>query len=501
MKQPIRSTLKKTAAFLPLLFLAACSRHHVDPVSDTIAATKMDTAFIIKQETGSYCKAGEVWGARLRDQQGALYGTKQTDVEFASFLRTGESPSTNLHSEVGRFYFGVTDGLRAKFNDCFTTSYNRMDAEKVLGDHVSLAAYTMGAEVGDNLAKWPVEFFTANIPRSVGSNGKFLDFTKEINDHALLQLEYFNELLTVGSPADRQAFKVGFVCRYQKEMNVGLEKLHTMGVESEKRAPKESLAHPVVCDTRFPNSLVLKYKRTDEMKSQEIPGLIYANHTLFTKDADDLGFRVFTGEELYLRFYRRALYEAGSTLGKKLYHGLIKRSDGVEYLRNLALAVEKPADIRDFFGPGFEEAFSHQGDKYLSDMLCAVNHVACHGRGAPAKPKPQPDQSPAPGAAMQAPATQTLAHSSTQDESAGRRGDGTCYVQVGVYADEANLQIEKAKLEQLQVLAVLVGGVTLSESNTKATQLRVGPFASRSAADSELSRINRVFADSYATCL
>ncbi|MBF0429567.1 MAG: hypothetical protein HQL94_11640, partial [Magnetococcales bacterium] len=80
MKQKNRWVSKGMVTLLPLLFLGACApHHHVDPVTDTITATYQNTAFIIKQDTGSYCKAGEVWGGRLRDQQGALYGAKRTD--------------------------------------------------------------------------------------------------------------------------------------------------------------------------------------------------------------------------------------------------------------------------------------------------------------------------------------------------------------------------------------------------------------------------------------
>ncbi|MEO5362448.1 MAG: SPOR domain-containing protein [Magnetococcus sp. DMHC-8] len=504
MKRPIRSTLKGTTALLSLLLLSSCGHHHIDPVTDTITATKMDTAFLIKQDTGSYCKAGEVWGARLRDQQGALYGEKQADPEFASFLRTGESPSISMKSDVGRFYFGVTDGLREKFNACFTTSYNRLDAEKVLGQHIAKAAYDMGAEVGANLARWPVEFFNANIPKSKTHSGQFETFTKQINDHAVLQLEFFNELLTVGSPADRQAFKVGFICRYQKEMNAGLVTLREMGVTATDLNAKESLVNPVVCDTSFPRSLMLKYHNQDikDEQNADLPGLIYANHTLFTKDVDDLGFRVYTGEELYLRFYRRALHEAGLNLGKKLYHGLMKRNDGLDYVRNMALAVEQKSDINDYFSPGFLESFAHQGPAYLKDMLCAVGQCATAPAQRSQAPKKQDkkaevtDTTPVQVAGQEAP----VARQSAGDARAAR-DEGACYVQVGVFADEENMRQNKARLEQMNILNILVSEVTLKQGSAKANQVRIGPFASRSDADNELSRISKDFSGSFAACL
>ncbi|MBF0161404.1 MAG: SPOR domain-containing protein [Magnetococcales bacterium] len=506
MKQEYRWTSKGMAVVVPLLLFGACApHHHVDPVTDSISATYQNTEFLIKQDTGSYCKAGEVWGGRLRDQQGALYGEKRTDNEFVSFLRTGDSPSTQLKSEVGRFYFGVTDGLREKFNSCFTTSYNRMDAEKVLGSHIARAAYDMGAEVGENLAKWPVEFFSSNILKSSAHAGRFETFSKEINAHALLQLEYFNELLTVGSPADRQGFKVGFVCRYQKELNDGLAKLYTMGVRSESVPAKEGLVYPVVCDSPSTGSMVLRYSRVDEAEQAAMPGMIYANHALFAKDSDDLGFRVFTGEELYLRFYRRALQESGSSLGKKLYHGLMKRSDGVEYLRNLALAVEKQSDIKDFFNPGFLESFAHNGTGYLRDLQrdaglahASVSQKPPHPGQGSKKTSQVTEQAPVHVAAQE----DLISEPTPQSATAQLHPEGgNCFVQVGVFADSENVQAKKAQLEQLKVLNILVDEIALKQGNAKASRVRVGPFASRTEADSQLSHISKNFSGSFATCL
>ncbi|MEO5349011.1 MAG: SPOR domain-containing protein [Magnetococcus sp. YQC-3] len=510
MKQKNRWVLKGMAGLLPMLFLGACAPyHHVDPVTDTINATYQNTAFIIKQDTGSYCKAGEVWGGRLRDQQGALYGAKRTDDEFVSFLRTGDSASTQLKSEVGRFYFGVTDGLREKFNSCFTTAYNRMDAEKVLGSHIAKAAYDMGAEVGENLAKWPVEFFSSNIPKSTSHTGRFETFSKKINDHALLQLEYFNELLTVGSPADRQGFKVGFICRYQAELNDGLAKLYKMGVVSEDKPIKEHLTHPVVCDTPSAGSLRLVYHNEDVAKHTPIPGMIYANHALFAKDSDDLGFQVFTGEELYLRFYRRALQESGSTLGKKLYHGLMKRADGVEYLRNLAVAVENRSDINDFFVPGFLESFAHNGDGYLRDLqrdagIPPASHAPRNAQGSqkkkPAAPEKKSSQVTEPSAQVTA-QEDAVGEATAQTTATAQVGhdSGSCFVQIGVFSDAENVQVKKAQLEQMHVLNILVDEINLKRG--KANRLRIGPFASRTEADGQLSHISANFSGSFASCL
>ncbi|MBF0435305.1 MAG: SPOR domain-containing protein [Magnetococcales bacterium] len=507
MKRPVKSVLKKMAA-LPLLFLAACAPPPydgvygtADPVVDTIVATKMDTALLIKQDVGSYCRAGEIWGGRLRDMQGALYGAKQTDPEFVSFLRTGEAPSMNLRSPVGRFYFGVTTELKNKFNSCFTTSFDRMDAEKVLGMHIAKAAHDIGAEVGADFAQWPLEFFKTNIPRATESNGKFVSFAKEMNDHALLQLEYFNELLTVGSPADRQAFKVGFVCHYNKTMVDVYAKLATMGVSKKPTKPADALTDKINCDTPSMESVELVYTHAENLANLEIPALIYANHPLFAKDANELGFRVFTGEELYMRFYRRALHEAGVTLGKKLYHGLMSRNDGMEYLRNLALAIEAPDDMKKFFDPGFLQSFDHQGNVYLADMMCGIDKSACpvvsiqkqkpevtmhHKASKPAKAS---KAAPAAKPAAAKPANSSAIEGSSQvSQNAG----GPCFVHVGVYTNQENTLVAKEQLEKADVLNVLMREVSMSGGKT-ATQVRVGPFASREDANSVRDRLSKSF--------
>ncbi|MBF0108346.1 MAG: SPOR domain-containing protein [Magnetococcales bacterium] len=506
MKRPVKSVLKKMAA-LPLFVLAACApppydvQGTVDPVVDTIVATKMDTAFLIKQDTGSYCKAGEVWGGRLRDMQGALYGEKQFDQEFASFLRTGESPSANLRSPIGRFYFGVTPELKQKFNSCFTTSFDRMDAEKVLGQHIAKAAHDIGSEVGEDFAQWPLEFFKTNIPKSTEHNGRFVNFAKEINDHALLQLEYFNELLTVGSPADRQAFKVGFVCHYNTTMVDVFNKLKEMGVSKKPTKPEDSLTSKVNCSTPSMESVELVYNRKDELGDMEIPGLIYANHPLFAKDADDLGFRVFTGEELYMRFYRRALHEAGLTLGKKLYHGLMSRNDGLDYLRNLALAIEAPDDMKKFFNPGFLEGFDHQGNVYLADMMCAIDKSSCPvvpmQKQRPVTSEPKGGKSakvtpPEAPKAAAAPAQSAIETPVKEEVQASQSGNGPCFVHVGVYANEANTLIAKEQLEKADVLNVLMREVSLNEGKV-ATQVRVGPFANIEEATNVRDRLSKTF--------
>ncbi|MBF0131110.1 MAG: SPOR domain-containing protein [Magnetococcales bacterium] len=497
MKRPVKSVLKKMAA-LPLLMLAACAPQPydgvygtVDPVVDTIVATKMDTGLIIKQDLGSYCRAGEVWGGRLRDMQGALYGEKQTDAEFASFLRTGESPSTNLRSPIGRFYFGVTNELKQKFNSCFTTAYDRMDAEKVLGQHVAKAAHDIGAEVGEDFAQWPLEFFKTNVPKSVEYNGRFVNFAKEINDHALLQLEYFNELLTVGSPADRQAFKVGFVCHYNTTMVDVFNKLAELGVTKKSVKPEDGLTQKINCSTPSMESVELVYNRKDEVGNMEIPGLVYANHPLFAKDADDLGFRVFTGEELYMRFYRRGLYEAGLSLGKKLYHGLMNRDDGLDYLRNLALAIEAPDDMKKFFNPGFLEAFDHKGNVYLADMMCAIDKSSC-------PVVPMGTQKPAASgksAKVTPPVAPKAGDKSGQVEGTthvSKNGQGPCYVNVGVFSKEANTLLAKEHLEKADVFNVLMREVALNEGKV-ATQVRVGPFASREDANNVRARLSKSY--------
>lgn len=503
MKRPVKSVLKKMAA-LPLLFLAACAPPphdgvygSVDPVVDTIVATKMDTAFLIKQDVGSYCRAGEVWGGHMRDMQGALYGEKQVDPEFTSFLRTGESPSTNLRSPIGRFYFGVTDELKKKFNSCFATAFDRMDAEKVLGQHVASAAHDIGAEVGEDFAQWPLEFFKTNITKSTEHSGRFVDFAKEMNDHALLQLEYFNELLTVGSPADRQAFKVGFVCHYNETMSDVYGKLKGMGVTKKPVKPEDGLTSKVNCSVASMESSELVYAHKDELGKVEIPALIYANHPLFAKDADDLGFRVFTGEELYMRFYRRALYDAGLNLGKKLYHGLMSRADGVEYLRNLALAIEKQDDMKKFFAPGFTEAFEHQGNVYLADMMCAVDKSACPVVAMEKQRPPTATKGGKPAKAGKAPAPKAAAPAPVQSSAneggaqVSQNAQGQCFVHVGVYTSEANTVLTKSQLEKADVFNILEREVAFN--GKMGTQVRVGPFASREDAASMRDRLSKTF--------
>jgi hypothetical protein len=358
--------------------------HAVLPHNDhaeTAIATEANTEFLIKMDTGSYCRAGNVWGTTLRNQVGALYGEKPTNPDFVSFLRTGESDSLNMKAPLGRFYFGVNKELKDKFNSCFRTAYDRIDADKVLGHHTAIAAGDIGKESGSTFAQWPVKFFNTNVPMSTNWNGRFTLLMQEINDHAVSQIDFFEELLTVGSPADRQSFKVGFVCSYRKTMMGALEELKISQASTKQtkidRSKTEQLTKKVTCDTPPMDGYRLLYNRQDDLMKSEIPGMFYANHPIIVKDVDDLGFRIFTAEEIYLRYYRRALHEVGLNLGKALYHGLMDRSDGVEYIRNLALAVEKPSDLKDFFAPGFLESFEHEGDIYLRDMLCEVDNTAC----------------------------------------------------------------------------------------------------------------------------
>ena len=188
------------------------------------------------------------------------------------------------------------------------------------------------------------------------------------------------------------------------------------------------------------------------------------------------------------------MFEAGLDLGKQLYHSLAPRAEGVEYLRNLALAVDKGSDINDFFAPGFLEGFSTDGNIYLRDMLCAVDKTACPvlpitkntaslQKAAPVKVAAQKEQK-APEAvekAVQKPAKEMIV------ASAG--AEGPCYVHIGAYSDQSNIKNTTAKLNEMNVMNVLTREIKLSEDRI-ATQLRVGPFASRGDASSEQSKIS-----------
>jgi cell division septation protein DedD len=74
--------------------------------------------------------------------------------------------------------------------------------------------------------------------------------------------------------------------------------------------------------------------------------------------------------------------------------------------------------------------------------------------------------------------------------------EGPCYVHVGVYANEHNTTLATQKLQSMDVFNVLVREVALESGKAVATQVRVGPFASRNVANQERARINEQFSGS-----
>ena len=492
MSKKHRTRWGMTGVGLGLTFmLGACATApHVDHDSTSVAVEN-SAKLIIEENIDSYCKAGTVWGNTLRHQSGALYGVKQTNPDFVTFLRTGKSVKKGISTPIGRFYFGVSNNLKQNFNACFRTAYTRMDADAVLGQHVAKAAHDVGAEVGHGLSQWPLKYFGDG-----GNYGGTFDNKANV-DHALLQLEHFNELLTVGSPADRQAFKVGFVCHYRKAMTSAIKTLGARGVRLEKVKELEKLEKGVTCDTRPMASSRLIWSSHD---GSRLPGQIYANHPLQTQ----AGFRVFTGEELYLRFYRRALHEAGLDVSKKLYHGLLDRSDGIEYVRNLSLAIDKQSDLHNFFAPGFMEGFATDGSRYLTDMFCAVDKSACpvfptvkhtkakHKKMSSLQQKShtvatqQPQKAP-----LVAPSkAETISQIATM--ASVSEGEGPCFVQIGAFAEQVNTVRTTKLLNEMDVYNVLAREITLKEQ-VPATQLRVGPYTSRQDAAGEYTKIKKGF--------
>lgn len=474
-------------------------------ILETAARNKLDSEFLIEMDTGSYCRAGSVWGSRLRNEAGALYGEKPTDPEFTSFLRTGEANSVSLKSPIGRFYFGVAKELKDKFNSCFRVAFDRLDADKVLGHHVAKAAGDIGTDVGSTFAQWPIKFSSDNAGKSKDQNGRFDSLVKEINDHATAQIDFFSELLTVGSPADRQSFKVGFVCGYRKAMTDALNGLKSNQAATIQKSvqPAEHLVKGVVCDVPEITGYHLQFSGKNNPLNTALPGLFYANHPTSSQGADNLGFRIFTGEELYLRYYRRALHEVGINLGKTLYHGLMSRTEGVEYVRNLALAVDRVADIKDFFAPGFLESFEQQGDIYLRDLLCEIDHTACpvipvkNTAKSRAKASEKKTSQPIPKASAPAKSsgTSSLSPPVVEEGKHLSQADVTwrqCFVDVGVFSDKANTDAAANKLSSLGVLDVLTREITYKTSGQEqvGTQVRLGPYPSRTMAQQELNRLS-----------
>ncbi|MGN7613108.1 hypothetical protein ACQZV8_13605 [Magnetococcales bacterium HHB-1] len=471
-------TAWKGLTALSVMVVAGCAEVVVPPptgqlapspvVEKAILDTKANSEFLIQMNTGSYCRAGQFWGEKLRNQMGALYGKKPNDMSFVSFLRTGKEASLKMKTPSGRFYFGVDETLRQKFNDCFRTAYGRLDAIKVLGQHVATAAGQVGSEVGASFAKWPMAFFGVNLPKTVAipHRGPFVNMDQMIHADAVDKLDFFKQLMTVGSHADRQAFKTGFVCTYRKTMQdtLALLKKKIPFLET-KYKPGERLLKPVVCDRPHLEGQLVIYNRDSEFYNiSKLPGRFYANHP----DIDKLGYRIFSGEELYLRYYHRSLNEVGRFLGKSLYHNLMTRAEGLEFVRLLGLAVERPQDIVDYFGPGFVETFDNQGDIYLRDLLCEVDKTGC----------------------PVIPVRHTTKPKLVPNNNGPIHPLGQCFVLVGFYTQTDSVAKVQAALNDVGV----TNHHTHPFSTSKASGMRVsvGPYRTKAAAVKERSLIARL---------
>lgn len=515
-------TVKKSLYGLAmLLLLGGCGTNppeghalnHHDSMERTLVNTQENTEFLIKMDAGSFCRAGDFWGAKLRNSNGNQNGKHALNPEFVQFLRTGEMNAESKPTPLGRFYFGVTQELRTKFNSCFKTSYARIDADDVLGYHVSTAAGEIGREIGVGYAKWPQKFFQINLDRSNSYAGKFDNLLKETNTHAVAMLELFEELLTTGSPADRHAFQNGFICGYRESMIRTLgEMAKEMPVVSQKHvASTEDLSKTVICPNAPITGYELSYTRTNNFMTRDLEGQFYANHATEASDTDKLAFRIFSAEEIYLRNYRRALHFIGLKVGKAMFHGLKERNDGLEYLRNLSLAVEKNEDLQLYMAPGFMAGFEHNGEKYLNDMLSQLNLSRANPAAKPAaqkdKPAAQTDKpaaSPAKISKNEAqPSAATLFKSenkpevqqaSTTSKDAAAATSGKCFVHVGSFQKEHYVQSAQNALKQSGIDNVSVKSVPANQNDRtiQLMQVRVGPFASPEMARSERPRVSKI---------
>ncbi|MBF0190556.1 MAG: SPOR domain-containing protein [Magnetococcales bacterium] len=514
----MKSVVKKSLGAVSLLLLAAgCAPHpelgapinHHDSLERTLVNTNANTEFHIKMDVGSFCRAGDYWGANLRNDTGNLYGKKPLNTDFVHFLRTGEMDAKAQTTPMGRFYFGVNQELRAKFHSCFRTTFGRMDADDVLGYHVSTAAGEIGREIGAGFAQWPKKFFQLNLERSNSFQGKFDPMLKETNSHAVAMLELFQELLTSGSPADRQAFKTGFVCSYRDAMKQTLAEIaKEMPAVSQKNIPvSEDLSQSVVCANSAMTGYELTYNRTENFMTTALEGQFYANHTTTLTDNDKLAFRIFAAEEIYLRNYRRALHAAGVNLGNALFHGLKDRNDGVEYLRNLSIAVDKPGDIQLYLAPGFRESFEHGGETYLNDMLAQLNLSKAAPQKAAAKPAAAKPAAAKPAAnktsqvqdsapvvskvETKAPESQPVSAALGTESKAGG-----CFVHIGSFSKESSVTEAKNQLKSKGIDNVSQRPVTAKPNTPELMQVRVGPFASKTTALTERNRIAGSYAGS-----
>ncbi|MBF0340557.1 MAG: SPOR domain-containing protein [Magnetococcales bacterium] len=532
MKQ-MKTTVKSSLYGLSLLLLVSgCSTqppighslNHHDSMERIAVNTNDNTEFLIKMDVGSFCRAGDYWGANLRNDNGNLYGKKHLNPDFVHFLRTGEMNANSQATPLGRFYFGVNQELRNKFNSCFRTTFARMDADEVLGYHVSTAAGEVGREIGSGFAQWPKKFFKINLERSANYQGKFDTLLKETNTHAVAMLELFEELLTSGSPADRQAFKNGFVCSYRESMRNTLAEMKIeMPAVVQKTVPgAEDLSQAVVCPNVAAAGYELIYTRTDNFMTKELEGRFYANHTIEANDTDKLAFRIFSAEELYLRHYRRALHSIGTKLGNALFHGLKERNDGVEYLRNLSYAVNNPEDIQLYLAPGFKTSFEYGGERYLKEMLAQLNLPRGGEHKAQAPQKEQPKQAPAPQkdqpkqssltpetqpaapavaksatpAAQPAAVAVTPAAAPSTTVATAPASAGNCFVHIGSYLQKSSVDAAEAQLKKNGISNVSMKPVTIKQNNAEGTQVRVGPFPSKDAAQTERNRLSGSMAGS-----
>ncbi|MBF0271472.1 MAG: SPOR domain-containing protein [Magnetococcales bacterium] len=511
MRQP-KSIVQKLCGLSLLALVAGCAAPHPelgapinshDSLERTIVNTNANTEFLIKMDAGSFCRAGDYWGANLRNDNGNLYGKKHLNPDFVHFLRTGEMNANGQATPLGRFYFGVNQELRTKFHSCFRTTYGRMDADDVLGYHVSTAAGEIGREIGAGFSQWPKKFFQLNLERSTSFQGKFDPMLKETNTHAVAMLELFQELLTSGSPADRQAFKNGFVCSYRESMKQTLAEIaKEMPAVSQKNIPvAEDLSQSVVCANAAMTGYELTYSRTENFMTTALEGQFYANHTTTLTDSDKFTFRIFSAEEIYLRNYRRALHAAGINLGNALFHGLKDRTEGVEYLRNLSLAVDKPGDIQLYLAPGFRESFEYGGEAYLNDMLAQLNMPKTTAQ----KPAAQPAAAkPAKTSQLQDSSTavskvETKAPESKPAVAAAVSTDakaGSCFVHIGSYSKTSSVEEAQSQLKSKGISNVSLHPVTVKPNTPELTQVRVGPFTSKTTALTERNRIAGSYAGS-----
>jgi cell division septation protein DedD len=102
-------------------------------------------------------------------------------------------------------------------------------------------------------------------------------------------------------------------------------------------------------------------------------------------------------------------------------------------------------------------------------------------------------KSAAPVMAKEIPVSQPAPMSVQTADGQLASAQGPCFLHVGVFANESNTLQAKEQLEKLSIMNVLMREVALNDGKTTATQVRVGPFASRQEADSERARISDAF--------